>query len=161
MKKKWEKDVDAITLATLHFLFMFVCLFIYGFSSIWLFQSITSTTFFILHGMAWSIWQVQTIRNNHYSMLIIEKVVLGNKASRLEGIKWVGPFKCLLVKLYCRVKTKGRNEMERNNQERFKYANTDERETKQNAVTRLSLLHALARWTKTKSLTYQMMILVN
>ena len=31
----------------------------------------------------------------------MEKVMFGNKASRLEGIKWVGPFKCLLVKLNC------------------------------------------------------------
>ena len=34
-------------------------------------------------------------------MLTIEKVMLGNKASRLEGIKCVGPLKCLLVKLNC------------------------------------------------------------
>ena len=38
-------------------------------------------------------------------MLTIEKVMPGNKASRLEGMKCVGPFKCLLVKLNCTEQT--------------------------------------------------------
>ena len=59
MNKKWERDLDATPFHES----AGSCL-----CSICLFLSSESTSFFLLHGMTWSIWQVQTKRNEQFSM---------------------------------------------------------------------------------------------